>query len=332
MGVQLHRRIGVPLAAAGLVLGACGGSDASSDRGDADTGASGEVPTVVVTSNILGDVVESIAGDDIEVITLMPVGVDPHDFQASAQQVAQLNDADALIVNGGGFEEGILDVIEAAEGDGVPTFEALSTVSTIENGEGEDDHDDHADEDDHDDHDHSGVDPHFFTDPARMADAVDGISDFLAVTLDGIDVDGLEERTSAYVAELEALDADLEERFGALGEDRRVLVTNHEVFGYFAERYDFEEVGAVIPSGSTSDGADAAALAELAEIVEHEGVSAIFSDESASDELVQTLAAEVGDIEIVALYSETLGPEGDPAGTYLGMIEVNAERIISALG
>ncbi len=312
MGMQMQGRVGAAFAAAGLIVGACGGSGDPADL-------PADAPTVVVSSNILGDVVGVLAGDDLEVVTLMPVGVDPHDFQASAQQVAQLNAADALIVNGGGFEEGLLDVIEAAEGDGVPTFEALSAVSPLEG-------------DEHDDHDHDGVDPHFFTDPARMALAVEAISDFLAQTLEGIDVDALEVRTEAYVAELEALDADLTERFAALDDDQRVLVTNHEVFGYFADRYDFEVIGAVIPAGSTSDGADAAALTDLAEIVEQEGVPAVFSDESASDELVQTLAAEVGAVEIVALYSETLGPEGEPAGTYLGMIAVNAERIIDALG
>lgn len=354
------RRLVAPLFALGVLVGACGGSDAASDDGgDAGAEAPADAPTVVVSSNILGDVVESIAGDDIRVVTLMPVGVDPHEFQASAQQVAELNAADALIVNGGGFEEGLLDVIEAAEGEGVPTFEALSAVSAIEYAEdgGHDDHDhsdeEHSDEEDHDHaedeehsdedhddhaedeehaHDHEGVDPHFFTDPARMAVAVDAIGDFLAVTLDGVDVAGLEERTAAYVAELESLDAELVEMFEALDDEQRVLVTNHEVFGYFAERYGFEVVGAVIPSGSTADGASAAALAELAEVIEHEGVPAIFSDESASDELVATLADEVGDISIVPLYSETLGAEGEAADTYVGMVRTNAERIADALG
>ncbi len=325
------RRLVAPLFALGVLVGACGGSDAASDDGgDAGAEAPADAPTVVVSSNILGDVVESIAGDDIRVVTLMPVGVDPHEFQASAQQVAELNAADALIVNGGGFEEGLLDVIEAAEGEGVPTFEALSAVSAIEYAE-DGGHDDHAEDEEHA-HDHEGVDPHFFTDPARMAVAVDAIGDFLAVTLDGVDVAGLEERTAAYVAELESLDAELVEMFEALDDEQRVLVTNHEVFGYFAERYGFEVVGAVIPSGSTADGASAAALAELAEVIEHEGVPAIFSDESASDELVATLADEVGDISIVPLYSETLGAEGEAADTYVGMVRTNAERIADALG
>ncbi|MCH1451304.1 MAG: zinc ABC transporter substrate-binding protein, partial [Acidimicrobiales bacterium] len=110
-----------------MLASACGDDDG--------TAASGGVPTVVVTTNILGDVVTQLAGGTVEVVTIMPVGADPHDFQASAQQAAAMRTADVLIVNGGSFEEGLLDVIEGAESDGVIVYEAMSAVSTIEFGE-----------------------------------------------------------------------------------------------------------------------------------------------------------------------------------------------------
>jgi zinc/manganese transport system substrate-binding protein len=91
-----------------------------------------------VTTNILGDVVTNLTGGVVEVVTIMPVGADPHDFQASARQADAMRSADALIVNGAGFEEGLLDVIEGAEADGVAVFEAISAVSSIEF---DDDHD-----------------------------------------------------------------------------------------------------------------------------------------------------------------------------------------------
>ena len=131
-----------------MLASACGDDDG--------TAASGGVPTVVVTTNILGDVVTQLAGGTVEVVTIMPVGADPHDFHASAQQAAAMRAADVLIVNGGSFEEGLLDVIEGAESDGVIVYEAMSAVSSIEFGENDhDDHDDHDDDDDggHDDHD-----------------------------------------------------------------------------------------------------------------------------------------------------------------------------------
>ena len=325
-----------------LIAAACG-SDA-----EVASDAPADAPTVVVSTNILGDVVQNLVGSEMNVVTIMPVGADPHDFQASAQQVAAIGESQAMVVNGESFEEGLLDVIEQAEADGIPVYEAMSTVSAIEFGEdGHDDHDDHEDEehedhedeehedeehDDHAGHDHSGDDPHFFTDPARMAVAADGIADYLIATVEGIDGDALRASADAYIAELNTLDGEVVEILAELTEEQRVLVTNHEVFGYFADRYDFEVVGAVIPSGSTADGASAQALAELAEIVEAEGVAAIFSDTSSSDELAQTLADEVGDIAVVELFSESLGDADSEGSTYLDMVRTNANRIASALG
>ncbi|NNC79261.1 MAG: zinc ABC transporter substrate-binding protein [Acidimicrobiales bacterium] len=307
-----------PVLALALVAVACGSADASQ---------SDDQPTAVVTANILGDVVENLVGDQMNVLTVMPVGADPHDFQASAQQVAQIGEADVLIVNGAGFEEGLLDVIESAEADGVLTFEAISAVDTIEYDEGGHGHDD---EEDHDDHGES-VDPHFFTDPARMAVAADALATFIVDNVEGIDEVALRALADSHIAELNALDQEVADTVAGLTEEQRVLVTNHEVFGYFANRYDFEVVGTVIPGGSTVDGASAQALAELAEVVEAEGVPAIFADASSSDDLAVTLAEEVGDIEVVQLFSESLGDEDSEGATYLSMVRTNADRITAAL-
>jgi len=311
-----------------MLASACGDDDG--------TAASGGVPTVVVTTNILGDVVTQLAGGTVEVVTIMPVGADPHDFQASAQQAAAMRTADVLIVNGGSFEEGLLDVIEGAESDGVIVYEAMSAVTTIEFGENHhDDHDDHDDDGDHDDHsghDHSGEDPHFFTDPARMAAAVDGIAAFLIANVEGIDADIVTEAAEAYHEDLEALDAEVAALVAGIPAENRVLITNHEVFGYFADRYGFEVAGAIIPSGSTIDGTSAGDLAELAELITDEGVSAIFTDVSASDQLAQTLADEVGgDIQVVELFTESLGDSDSDGATYIDMVRANATRIAEAL-
>lgn len=378
--MRRFRSLSMIVGLAGLVLAACGDDDGVSAEG-AD---GGERPTIVVTTNILGDVVEQVVGDQAEVVTVMPVGADPHNFQASAQQAAQMRDADVLVVNGGGFEQGLLDVIDAAIDDGAVTFEAMSAVDPLEYGatahdhsehehadeehadEGDhaedehaDEHDhaeeehadehDHADEehaDEHDhaedehadedeghdhDHDHEGDDPHFFTDPVRMATVVESMTDFLADNVEGLDVDALRSSADDYVAELDALDAEVSELVGQVPEDGRILVTNHEVFGYFAERYGFEIVGTVIPSGSTGDGASAGALAELAEIVAQEGVAAIFADASSSNDLTDTLAEEAGGVEVVELFSESLGESDSEGATYLDMVRTNAQRIVAGL-
>ena len=331
--MRFYRAVVAMVAGLALVAAGCGSDDAADEANGTD------LPTVVVTTNILGDVVENLSGGTVDVVTIMPVGADPHDFQASAQQVAQIGEADVLIVNGGEFEEGLLDVIEGAESDGVPVFEALSAVGTIEFGEGGHDHSDeeHSDEEhsaeEHSDeeHDHSGADPHFFTDPARMALAADAIAEFLVANVDGVDADALRASAATYVAELEALDADVAAILDALNDEQKVLVTNHEVFGYFADRYGFEVVGTVIPSGTTADGASAQDLAALADLIEAEGVAAIFADTSSSDELTQTLASEVGEVAVVELFSESLGDADSDGATYLAMVRANAERISGAL-
>ena len=164
-----------------------------------------------------------------------------------------------------------------------------------------------------------------------MAVAAAGILDFLVANLDGVDANAVRASGDAYITELEALDAEVEETLSNLSKEQRVLVTNHEVFGYFAERYGFEVVGTVVPSGSTADGASAQALAELAEIIEDEGVPAIFADTSSSDELAQTLADEVGDIEVVELFTESLGEADSDGATYLDMVRANVARIADAL-
>ena len=324
-----------------LLAASCGGSGDAAEttevsQADAATSAqSDERPVVAVTTNILGDVVEQMVGDYVDVVTIMPVGADPHDFQASAQQIAQLGDAAVLIINGADFEAGLIDVIESVEADGTPVFKAISAVSTIEFGDedhGDEDHDDEDhDDEDHGDHDHEGADPHFFTDPARMADAAAAILGYLIANLDGVDVDAMNASANEYIAQLESLDTEVAETFANLTDDQRVLVTNHEVFGYFADRYDFEVVGAVIPSGSTADGASAQALAELAELIVAEGVPVIFADSSSSDELVQTLATEVGNIDVIELYSESLGDADSDGATYIDMVRSNAEQIATAL-
>ncbi|MEM9465499.1 MAG: metal ABC transporter substrate-binding protein [Actinomycetota bacterium] len=383
---------------------ACGDDDETS------AGQGGDVPTVVVTTNILGDVVEQLTDGNVNVVTIMPVGADPHDFEASAQQVDEMQSAEVLIVNGASFEEGLLDIIEGAEADGVMVYEAISAVSTIEFGEGghddhghddhegeeghddhdhegeeghddhegeeghddhdhegeegkdedhddhdhegeeghddhegeeghddhegEEGHDDHEGEDGHDDHghDHSGEDPHFFTDPARMALAVDGIAEFLVANVDGIDADAVTAAAEEYHEELEALDAEVQALVDGIPAESRVLITNHAVFGYFADNYGFEVAGAVIPSGSTQDSTSAAQLVELAELIEAEGVAAIFSDTSASDELIQTLADEVGGtVQVVPLFTESLGDSDSEGATYVDMVRTNATRIAEAL-
>jgi zinc/manganese transport system substrate-binding protein len=163
-----------------------------------------------------------------------------------------------------------------------------------------------------------------------MADAAEALGDELAA-LDGIDAEAVRAATDDYVAELGRLDAEVNSIVATIPDDRRTLVTNHEVFGYFAARWGFEVVGTVIPAGTTQADPSSAEVEALAEVVEEAGVPAIFAETSSPTTLADALAETVGDVEVVELFSESLGEEGSGGETYVDMMRTNAERIAEAL-
>lgn len=360
------------LAAGTLLLAACGAGedDPTADattpvEASAPAAEPADSLTVVATTTVLGDLVKGVAGDDAVVTVLMEPGQDPHGFAPSAQDAQALREADLVVANGFQLEEGLLDALEAAEEDGVEVLEVAPLVDPLAFAEGEDDHDDehgHEDDEDHghegeedshegeDDHahdedkdghegedehghDHGEFDPHFWHDPARAATAAREIAEHLAEADDELDDQVWLDRGDAFAAELEALDEDITATLSSVPEDCRKLVTNHDAFGYFAAAYDFQVVGSVIPGTSTQVDPSAQDFAELAELIRDEGVPAIFAETQSSTRLAEALAEEVGrEIAVVELFAGTLGAPGSGADTYLGMLEVNAQRIADALG
>ena len=294
--------------------------------GDDGGGGGGAGAEVVVTTSVLGDVVGELVGEDVEVDVVMPPGADPHDFAPSARQAVAMRGAELLVVNGLGFEVGLQDTIDAAEGDGVAVVEVaeLAPDHLVASGE-------HAHAGEHD-HDGEDEDPHVFTDPARMAVAVSALAEVLAEEVPALDTDAFRDRAAAYVAVLEALDAEVEALLAPIPPERRLLVTNHAVLGYFADRYGFEVLGTVIPSLSTLAEPSAGDLDDLAEVVRDAGVPAIFVERSSPARLAEALAAEGADVAVVALDAESLGEPGTDAGTYVGMVRSNARAIAAALG
>lgn len=275
----------------------------------------GDGPQVVVTTSILGDVVANLVGDAATVEVVMPPGSDPHAFSPSARQAAAMREADVLVVNGLGFEVGLRDTIDAAEADGAVVVTAADAVETLPLGGV----------------DGADPDPHFFTDPVRMADVVASLADSLARHVDGLDTPAYRDRVAAYVEDLGALDVEVVALLDRVPSERRVLVTNHEVLGYFADRYRFEVLGTVIPNGSTLAEPSAADLQALAAEIERVGVPAVFAETSSPARLAEALAREGTEVQVVELYTESLGPSGSDGATYLDMVRTNAERIAAAL-
>ena len=279
-----------------------------------------ERPTVVVTTNILGDITRNLVGDQAEVVVLMESNADPHSFGISARQAAVIENADLIVHNGGGLEEGILNHVEAAASEGVPTVAAMDAVEPLAFTHGDDDGGGDA------------QDPHFWTDPARVAEAAEAIAGSVLEHVDGVDPDAVQAQTGSYVQQLGELEASMEASFAAIEPARRKLITNHHVFGYLAARFGFEVIGAVIPSGNTLASPSSADLNDLTSKIRSAGVVAIFADSSQPERLAQALAAEAGqDIAVVPLFTESLGAEGSAGATYLDMMRANTESITQAL-
>jgi zinc/manganese transport system substrate-binding protein len=273
---------------------------------------------IVVTTNILGDITRGIVGDEAEVTVLMGTNADPHSFGVSAQQAASLEQAELLVHNGLGLEEGVLSHVEAAVASGVPDLAVGEHVDPI---------DYTADET------AGEPDPHFWTDPVRVSDAVDVIADKVIEQVPGVDAEQVRANADAYRAQVDDLHADATELFARIPPEHRKLVTNHHVFGYLAQRYDFAIIGAVIPSGTTLASPSGSDLKDLADAVAESGVPVVFADSSQPDRLVQAMAEEAGvDIEVVPLFTESLTEPGEGAGTYLEMTRSNAEAIAAGLG
>ena len=200
----------------------------------------------------------------------------------------------------------------------------------------DDDHDDaHDDDDDHDDgdahaHDHGELDPHFWFDPLRVKQAVNRIAERLSAA-DPAGQDFYRFNAASYNGQLDDLHAWIAERVATLPDDRRVLVTSHDSFQYFAQRYGFEVAGAVIPGVTTEVEPSAQEIAELIETIEHEGVPAVFTETIISDRLAQRVAEETGAKLVPGLYTGSLSEPGGAAGTYLAMMRHNTTTIVEAL-
>jgi zinc/manganese transport system substrate-binding protein len=291
------------LAVAAVALTGC----ASTDDG----------PHIVVTTNILGDVVREIVGDQAEVTTLMKPNSDPHSFGISAQEANSMQTADLVVFNGLGLEEGLLHHVDSAEAEGVPVVEVGTAVNPIAYSEGGT---------------AGHADPHFWTDPARMALAVDLITDEVIEHVPGVDEQAVRDNAAAYRTELEELNREMTQRFAAIPSAQRKLITNHHVFAYLAEKYGFTVVGTVIPSGTTLASPSASDLASLVGAVKSNGIHTIFADSSQPERLAQVVADTTGtEVDIRSLYTESLAEPGSEADTYLNMMRSNATQISEGL-
>jgi zinc/manganese transport system substrate-binding protein len=272
--------------------------------------------TVVVTYSVLGSLVKELVGDRAEVIVSIPNGQDPHEWQPSARDIENINNASLVVCNGLGLENLLTKTLEVASQNGVPVFTAADyiTVRYVGSGEGIPAGDP--------DQMIGAADPHLWTDPISMQQVADALKSALKAVL-SIDANINSQRIQTELGEL---DLEIRQILSPLPEDERKLVTGHESLGYFANRYQFKLIGAIIPSISTQAEVSASDLADLKILIEQNKVKAIFTELGTSPAAAEAIGKETG-VKVIELNTHKLPPDGQ-YGTFM---ETLAQNIVEAL-
>jgi ABC-type Zn uptake system ZnuABC Zn-binding protein ZnuA len=267
---------------------------------------------VLASTTFLADITQNVAGDRLQVDSLLPFGADPHAYQAAPSDVAKIADSDLLILNGVEYEHFMEPLLENAGGKRLIVTASDSLQANI------------MDED--------GVqigDPHMWLDPNLVLTYVANIRDGL-IQLDPEGAEIYKTNAQEYGTQLNELDVWIVTQVDQIPVERRMLVTNHEAGGYFAERYRFTVIGAVIPSLSSDAGTSAQGMAALVDLIKSSGAPAIFLGDVENTDLADQIAAETGVKVVDDLYLESL-TDGPPADTYINMMKHNVSVIVKAL-
>jgi ABC-type Zn uptake system ZnuABC Zn-binding protein ZnuA len=286
----------------------------------------GEKLQVVATTSIVADVVQKVGGVLIDQTTLLPLGTDPHAFEPTPQDVAAVADTHVVFANGAGLEVFLEPLLESTGEDAtvVPVSYGIALLQL------EDAHEREEEEEKEDEHDYGdGADPHTWFDPHNVIVWTHNVVHALSA-LDPDNAAVYEANGSAYEAELQELDAWIREQLAQVPEKNRKLVTDHATFSYFAQQYGFQQLGAVFPGYSTLAEPSAQDLAELEDAIHEFDVRAVFVGLTISPHLAERVADDTG-VQLVFLYSGSLGEPGGPADDYLSFMRYNVSAIAEAL-
>ena len=308
MGRQRVGRRRAALLAAGLAALLVAGCSGSGGAGDGGGGGGGL--RVVATTTQVADLAANVGGDRVQVTSLLKPGIDAHDYEPSPADIDAIARADLVVQNGVGLEEWLGDTIESS-GFAGPVVDASQGVR-LRQVDGE-------------------ADPHIWQDPGNARRMAANIERGLAAA-EPADATAFAANLAAYTKELEALDAEVERQIDSLANKK--VVTNHDAFGYYLDRYGLELVGSVIPSFDTSAELSGRDIRDLVAKIKATGVKAIFSETTLPPRAAETIAAEAG-VKVVtgedALYGDALGPPGSDGDTYLKMIRHNTATIVGNL-
>lgn len=283
------RRASAPaLLSLAALLTSCGGSAPEGAGDGGQTRGSEATLTVAAGFYPLEFVLEQVAGDLVEVVSLTAAGVDPHDLELSPQEVARVGEADLVV-----YAAGMQPALDQAVGQQAPdsSYDVTEAADLVATGTASgDEHADDEGEDGHaEEHEHGDEDPHFWLDPERYGAVATAVAEQLA-ELDPDHAQEYRDNAAAMVEELGALD---EEFAQGLADCRsEAVVTSHAAFGYLTDRYGLRQVA--ITGLSPESEPSPARIAEISQTVREQGVDTIYAEVLLGEELAQTVAAETG--------------------------------------
>ncbi|EIV94928.1 metal ABC transporter substrate-binding protein [Frankia sp. QA3] len=302
---------------AGLALVAALAVGCGSSSGGADADAAGKRLPVVATTSQVADFTRVLGGDRVRVTQLLKPNVDPHDYEPTPADIEAVGDAKVLVENGVGLESWLDDAVGAAGFDGIRVD--ASRGVTIRAGNGDEEEKD--------------GDPHIWHNPLNVKIMVANIERGLAQA-DPANAGYFHANRVTYDTKLDVLDGDIRRQIDTIPPADRKLVTNHDAFGYYIDRYGLTFVGSIIPSFDTAAELSGSNIRNIVDKIRQTGTKAVFSESSLPPRTARTIADEA-DVRVEAgedsLYGDTLGPAGSDGATYLQMEEHNTRTIVAAL-
>jgi ABC-type Zn uptake system ZnuABC Zn-binding protein ZnuA len=286
---------------------------------------------VVVSFSVLGDIVENVVGDAATVKTFVGPDSDAHAYEPTPQDAVALEQATAVVTIGLGFEPW-LDEIYAASGSKSPVIvssAALKPIKVDPSAAGHADEEGHAEEEAH-----AGeaeeLDPHVWHDAQNVITMVETIRDGLIAAMPD-QAETFRANSTRYIAELQQLNTEIVTMVDSIPAERRKLVTNHDTFGYFAQRYGFVVVGTVLGVSTEGNDPSATEIVALTAAIRESAVPTIFIENMSNSSLIDNVAAEAGVTIAPALYTDALGSKDSNGATYLNMMRYNVSTIKTAL-
>jgi zinc/manganese transport system substrate-binding protein len=261
--------------------------------------APGARRTIVATTSILQALARDLAGDGLDVKVAIPNGLDPHEWEPSARDVEALVRADLVVASGLGLEAGMQRALEQARRGGTRIFTAADHVVVRKVGRGEGNASGDPDQA------VGAPDPHFWTDPVALKSVARALAAELRSDF-GMDLSG---RLDDLERRLDAVDAEVRSAVAGIPPERRLLVTGHESLGYFAQRYGFRLVGAVVPGLSSQAESSAAGIAGLKALIARNRVRVLFTELGTPRRVAEVLAGETG-VKVVPLATHQVPADG----------------------